>query len=366
MLSIEMLPARQGDALWIEYGQPRRRLLIDGGVAKTWEHLRRRVEAQPRDQRHFELLVISHIDNDHIQGALPLLEQAVELGVTFGDVWFNGYRHLPSTPVESLGPVEGERLTTLLVEGGFPWNEAFNRHAVALPDGDEDLPRLELEGGLWVTVLSPGSEQLDKLKPVWSELVTEHNLNPRVVPAPPAPLLEGVERLGAIGSADAAPDIRQLAEKPFVPDTAAANGTSIALLLELDDGPAAILAADAYPTVVQQSVGRLLHKGERNRLKLDAFKLPHHGSRGNINRGLLNLIDCPLHLFSTDGTQTKHPHPEAVARVLCTASQKVSLAFNYQSEFNEVWRDPSMVDRYGYGLYCPGEGKAGLVVSLNP
>ena len=45
---------------------------------------------------------------------LPLLEDKT-LGITFGDVWFNGFRHLPDT-LEPMGPVEGERLTTLLVE----------------------------------------------------------------------------------------------------------------------------------------------------------------------------------------------------------------------------------------------------------
>lgn len=356
MLSINMLPARQGDALWVEYGDPPRRLLIDGGVAATWDRLRSRIEAQRHDQRHFELLVISHIDRDHIQGALPLLAQADELGVTFGDVWFNGYRHLPKTPIESLGPVEGERLTTLLLDKRLPWNEAFDGHAVAIPSGDGELPRRELEGGLLLTVLSPGLPELERLRPIWSKVVTENNLNPEVEHELPTPPTEGVESFGPTPSVD------QLAAKPFIPDTTPPNGTSIALLLELEGGPAAILSADAYPRVLQQTVGQLLRKRMGKRLKLNAFKLPHHGSRANVNRGLLELIDCPLHLFSTDGTQTKHPHPEAVARVLDTVTQKPSLAFNYRSDYNEIWRDPATIDRYRYRLCCPDEGEAGLVV----
>jgi hypothetical protein len=358
MLSIEMLPARQGDALWVEYGVPSRRLLVDGGPAETWKHLKARIEAQPLEERHFELLLISHIDIDHIGGARPLLEQAGDLGVTFGDIWFNGYRHLPETPIESLGPVQGEVLTTLLVGERYPWNEAFHRRAIVVPNGDDAPPSRELEGGLAVTVLSPGPAQLERLRPIWSAEVTKHGLNPKVEPEPPTPLPKGVEALGA------APDVAQLAATPFHPDTAAPNGTSVALLLELKDGPSAVVAADAFPSVLQQSVGRLLRERGQRRLRLEAFKLPHHGSRANTNRGLLELIDCPLHLFSTDGTQTRHPDREAVARVLDTATQNVSLGFNYLSDQNEVWRDPGTVERYGYGLRCPDPGEAGLAVTL--
>src|SRR5216684_2857231 len=94
MLRVEMLPAAQGDALWIEYGDATRprRVLVDGGTASSWrDGLRARVESLPRDERHFELLIVTHIDADHIDGALALLTEE-SLGARFGDVWFNGWR----------------------------------------------------------------------------------------------------------------------------------------------------------------------------------------------------------------------------------------------------------------------------------
>lgn len=50
--------------------------------------------------------------------------------------------------------------------------------------------------------------------------------------------------------------------------------------------------------------------------------------------------------------------------MLVTASTKPSLAFNYRSEYNEIWRDPETVLRYGYGLRCPDDGEAGLAIVL--
>src|SRR3954452_20564376 len=184
MFTIEMLPARQGDALWLEYGDAAhpRRALIDAGTPETWNALRPRTEALAPTDRHFEALIVSHIDKDHIGGVLPLLEDTA-LGVTFGDVWFNGFRHLPDT-LEPMGPVEGERLTTLLVDGHHPWNDAFGGRAVVVPDG-EAPPVRTLPGGLELTVLSPHPAQLAKLRPIWEPLVRENGLDPRV--EPPAP-----------------------------------------------------------------------------------------------------------------------------------------------------------------------------------
>jgi glyoxylase-like metal-dependent hydrolase (beta-lactamase superfamily II) len=79
--TIEMLPARQGDALWIEYGDSAhpRRALIDAGTPETWDVVRPKIEQLAPAERRFELLVVSHIDLDHIGGVLPLLAAAKDL-----------------------------------------------------------------------------------------------------------------------------------------------------------------------------------------------------------------------------------------------------------------------------------------------
>ena len=85
MLNLEMLPAAHGDCLWIEYGDGKqtRRILIDGGPAHTYPALRARILHLPPDARRFELLVITHIDGDHIEGIVRLLQDAESLRCTF-------------------------------------------------------------------------------------------------------------------------------------------------------------------------------------------------------------------------------------------------------------------------------------------
>jgi len=363
MLRIEMLPAAQGDALWIEYGDATRprRVLVDGGTASSWkEGLRARVEALPRDARHFDLLIVTHIDADHIDGALALLTDE-SLGASFGDVWFNGWRHLPETPLESLGPIDGEQLTDALIGHGIPWNEAFGGRAVGV-NADGKLARRELAEGLALTVLSPTAKQLADLKPVWRKVVEEAGLDPDKPRQPaeeePAPT-PGLERLGV----EPLPDVPALAAVPFKADTAEANGSSIVVLLEYE-GKSAVLCGDAFPPVVQASIGRLLAERAADRLTVDAFKLPHHGSHANVSLDLLATLDCPRYLFSSNGAHTRHPHPEAVARVLVADWGERSLLFNYATSFNEPWAEQELRDQHHYETRYPPDGEVGLVVDL--
>lgn len=346
LFRIEMLPAAQGDALWIEYGDPERpqRVIVDCGTKPTYKVLARRIQALPADDRAFELLVVTHVDGDHILGAVPLLNTP-QLGATFADIWFNGWRHLPGT-VEPMGPVDGEELTFLLAQ--LEWNRAFKGRAAAVGDRGK-LPRVKLPGGLVLTVLAPGSAELEAMKPVWAEEVRKAGLEPGHGRRPTPPDPSGLEPMGA-----GVPDVEALATAPAKEDTAEANGSSIVLLAEYD-GRAVLLCGDAFPTVVRRGVERLLRERGKTQLALSGFKLPHHGSRFNVDLPLLELLDCRDFLYSSNGSKTKHPHLESVAQAIHSAGRPVQLWFNYKTQFNDVWDRAAVKSRYGHAAHY-GDG----------
>src|SRR5688572_23271608 len=67
MFEVEMLPAREGDSLWLRYGSKTapKQILVDAGRAATYKDLRERFLALPKGRRTFELFVITHVDRDH-------------------------------------------------------------------------------------------------------------------------------------------------------------------------------------------------------------------------------------------------------------------------------------------------------------
>jgi beta-lactamase superfamily II metal-dependent hydrolase len=348
LLRIEMLPAGQGDCLWIEYGDPARphRILVDGGTPATAPRLRRRIEALAEGDRTFELLIVSHIDDDHIGGALRLLDDPPP-GLAIGDVWFNGFRHLPE-PADVLGVKQGEELSRALTGGRFPWNEAFGGGAVVVPEAGP-LPRVVLPGGLELTLLSPGPRQLAALQPRWERELAKL----RRQQAPPAQEEPG-DLLGE------GLDVAALAAAPFAEDDAVANGSSLAVLARFE-GRAVLLAADAFPGVLAGAVDRLLLESGDDRLRLAACKVSHHGSRGNTSRALLERLDCRHYLVSTDGRRHHHPDREGIARLLAYGGREKILGFNYRTPHNTVWDDPDLARRWRYEVRY---GAPGLALDL--
>jgi hypothetical protein len=305
-----------------------------------------RAEQVPDGQRSLELFVMTHIDADHIGGAIPFL-QSEAAGLRVEDVWFNGWRHVSG----QLNARQGEIFSTLIEDQRLPWN--LWREGGEIVVGD-DLPEHELPSGLRLTLLSPTAPRLKTLEKVWKRELRREGLTPGA-------RAEYRELLG--GSRSTSTDVDELAASPFASDDGAPNGSSIALLAEFQ-GMSVLLGADAHPPVLIDSIRKLLRRRGDARLKLDAFKVPHHGSQNNVSRELLELIDCRRYLFSTNGDRFYHPHREAVARIVKFGGPGPVLHFNYRSEENAVWAEAALQERYGYTAVYPEPEAAGLAVRL--
>jgi beta-lactamase superfamily II metal-dependent hydrolase len=352
---VHVLPAGNGDALVVDYGQAGRvqRALIDGGVPTAGPV----VKGFLGGDANLELLVVTHIDNDHVGGILTLLGGSEP--PTPEEVWFNGFRHLPDSPLESMGPVQGEALTALIVEREYKWNTMFDGRAVARDEDAALLPVHTLPGGLQCTVLSPGPDELYQLRigTTWAEIVQEAGLDPQT------PLLETeVEPADGCLAPMGAFDIDALADEVTPNDNTPANGSSIALLVEYAERKC-LLAGDAHPDVLIAGVDRLVGRG--NVLQVDVFKLPHHGSKANVTRELLSRIRAHTYVFSTDGSgNQRHPNDQAVARTLKYGGPSPVLAFNYRSARNELWDSDWRKSEYGYQAIYPPQGTAGISLDL--
>jgi beta-lactamase superfamily II metal-dependent hydrolase len=373
MFRIHLLPAEFGDAIWIEYGPAadRHRILIDCGTSSVYPTLRKRILDLPEDDRRFELFVVTHVDVDHIGGAIDLLKEREQLGVSFGEIWFNGYVHLTPGGVMSgpddediLGPLQGEELTQLVVANGANrWNAVVKGGALVVPESGPVRAFPALPGGMKLTLLSPTQRQLDRLKPVWEAACRKAGIVPGGATAQDSSRLDEVEEAEEEEDILGEPDVGQLAGSRFKPDSARPNGTSIALLAEYA-GRRVLLAADAYAPVLIDSLSRL-PSNRSDPLALDGVKMSHHGSRGNTSVELVRAVKCSNWLVSTNGKQFKHPDREAIARVIRHAGGGVKLHFNYRTDFNDMWAASGLRRRHGYETRYPSNAGAGIVVDVS-
>ena len=346
LFSIQMLPAREGDTIWVRWGdeQTPYQMLIDTGTEAAGIELNNKISLLPESQRNFEAIVVTHIDADHIGGLLSCFVDCDEpLEVIVKDYWFNGYKHLDgrniSPALEGLGAVQAERLTEWL--GTQPWNNLYGGASICRKEG-EPLKVIELAGGMKVTVLGPTMQRLEKLKPEWNK-----EINNALQKKQNKSSVSSLESMGASLPLEIpdAQSLRILAKQRPLRDTKAANGSSIVLLLEYD-GKKVLLAGDAF---AEDLVDAILVLSSELPLKLEAFKVPHHCSRGNISKQLIETVDCTNWLISTDGSRHKHPDDEGIASILHhRKTDFVNLLFNVISDYNSKWSNAEWQQRFGY------------------
>jgi len=326
-------------------------MLVEGGPPDTWPLLEARLADDPR----IDVAVITHVDSDHIGGMIPYLSSP--LATSIGDVWFNGRTHLPDVRQRSV--TQGESVMTALLgteePGGqaagtpLPWNLAFGGGPIDTGEGAGIVEHVVPDGPR-ITLLSPASKQLRALATVWHAVVHDATRGDKELDQPdvPAPLT----------------DLASLAAEKAAKDGSVPNGSSIALLLE-HRGASVVLAGDAFGTVLGAGLsGVAAHRGVA-RLPVDAFKLPHHGSKSNVLEDLLEVAPAQHYLVSSNGDVFHHPDDQAVARVVMHAPRGATLWFNYRNARTERWADPALSAQHGYRTAYPDDPSRGVVLELS-
>lgn len=355
MLRIHMLEAEDGDCLLVETGASDKpfRILIDGGRRSTTDRLLALLACLGGPA--IDLLVLTHVDGDHIEGMIALAGGETPFPV--GELWFNGVNHTriaagaehvvrtwPPPAAAAGGPPRDEAQTLsarqaitfarAVAKRGWPWNKAFQGGPAMIADTElpgVDLPGMALPCGGRIVLLGPPRKKLaafhDEIDKAFRELGGQAGDVLSDTPLRP------------IGSVTA------LADRSSTPDNARANGASIAFVVE-SDGKRVLFGADAHPDDLSAAVRR--YAPGTAPVRFDAVKVPHHGSARNNTKALLSVIESPLWLVSTDGSRNHHPHPQAIARIVLAGSPGKELVFNYRSPYNAVWDAENLKQRHDY------------------
>ena len=321
MMHIEFLKAGTGDSIWIS--QNKKNIVIDGG--KSAAAVKERYLQMPQDES-IDLLIVTHIDTDHIAGIIALVKMMKTKDELhrLKQVWFN----FPKKKANGEYSVtEGNELSSLFCEiAELSWNNNTS----------------ELIGN----PISIGEMRIHVLAP-------NHDVAYEYLPKRPEEL--------SMEYADWDVELKTLIENVDDDDLAEGgpNSQSIVIIVE-SEGKKLLLPGDCTPQELNDALCAYNSK-EGKPVKIDLMKLPHHGSRRNLTKSILEEIECSNFMISTNVNKKYcFPHKETIAKLICyknEANNFININFNYKETLDVLCitekeqSDNRVVTKFNHDFY---------------
>ena len=310
-----LLPAFHGDCILIKTFDVDHNefiILIDGGTAKTFKYT---LKAELKNVTRINLLVLTHIDSDHIAGLISLFKSSLIDYISIDEIWMNHPELVEVNNDELISTKQGDNLKQLIL------TKKPNVKLLEISTAE----KLIVRSGIEFVILSPTPQINNELYRQWVESTIVKNEKGNVnISSQQEVYSEPLENLSKI---------------PFSPDKRINddifNSSSIAFLLKCFD-TSILFLADSRPEVIIENL-RLNGFTESHPLKVDYVKISHHGSLNNTSQEQLRCIDSNNFLISTNGGTSRHKHPsrETIARIVfnpANGDKTINIFFNHNIE----------------------------------
>ena len=324
IFSLDVRRARKGDCLLLHSGTRDDPLLvlIDGGPASVYgPHLKPRLLAL-REARGLgrdeplpvDMLMVSHVDDDHIRGILDLTRELLDSQAPFVQVagmWHNSFDDIiGSEPVELTAAMGGFGAAALAGDLPADVEDAF--------EGDER------EVALASLKVLASIEQGHRLRGDAEKLQVEINpeFDGKLIMASPKSirLRRGIEvtvagprkkELEALQKKHDAWLKTQKGKKATAAlaayvDNSVPNLSSIVAMVQAG-GKRMLLTGDARGDKILEGLEEVGLLEEGGKIHVELLKVPHHGSSNNLDDDFFERITADHYVFSGNG---EHGNPE--------------------------------------------------------
>lgn len=339
IFSLEALAAGQGDCLLLHYGDSKTRklALIDGGPTGVYKKsLRPRLEQLLSElaaagRLELDLIMISHLDGDHIRGVLDLTDELIEkrqtgaIAVDATSIWLNTFKDVGAGARAS--SVNGEvqaAIASLSGESG-KWRGDAEAVVASVPQGQRLRDNVKVLS--WTQ--NPGFDG-----PVMAPAKggRKVNLGPLAlhVVAPLQSQITQLEKRWEKETAKlASADKKVVAKAAEYLDQSVFNLSSIVCLAELG-GKRILLTGDARGDQILDGLRAADLLKEGGTLELDILKLPHHGSDRNVAPDFFEALPARHYVVSGDGTDD-NPEVETLEMISAArASDDFTIHLTYE------------------------------------
>jgi hypothetical protein len=324
LFSLEALEARKGDSLIVHFGESNRRprfIVIDGGPSTVYRKtMKPRLEQiwkkwkQEDGKLDVNMLMVSHIDDDHIHGVIDWLSDLdssdENLQYNIQTLWFNSFDEVlgngsdelrsrlaalaegasaggaqtasfnadprigqhSAAVVASVG--QGRTLRTHAQRLAIPLNRGFRGLVMSKETGGTIV---KIGSGLSLHVLCPTRDKLAELQTIWEKDI-------RANPSD--------------------------AEVAAFADKSVANLSSIVVAAEMTQNGTVrrmLLSGDARGDHILEGLAKSSLPKKDGHWHFDVFKLPHHGSDRNATEDMFRTITADHYVISANG---EHDNPD--------------------------------------------------------
>lgn len=383
MLRIEMLPAQEGDCFLISIDN-QYHILIDGGTTYTYKHfLKSRLQKLAEENKKINLLIVSHMDNDHIGGIINLINDNGYAEnpqiISIEEVWHNSYRHLQLKKNGSLGFQEKEILTSIISSGstaermklfeenekeisalqgtslagmlyslGYSWNKSLN--GLVIKNGF----RFNIQDDVYLEVIAPDEKTLADLQKNWKIQLLRNKIDfqfsddqifddayeyhMRFFKE-----VDGKEKDVSYKEKDVI-SIEELATQEYDRDLSVTNNSSICFLL-CYKGKKILFLGD----ICVENLNSCVSQGE-----YALIKVPHHGSRKNYTTEFAKNIYAERYLVSTNEKKYNHPDEGAIAKMIYyNAEKEKNIYFNdFHAQIKNLFPEKK-ISAYHAAIHMP-------------
>ncbi|MEG0930836.1 ComEC/Rec2 family competence protein [Algoriella sp.] len=343
-MKIKFLQAGNGDSFLISFndGKQNRNILIDGGTSETYYSQNANTQGDLKTELDYlkdsgetiDLLILTHIDNDHICGLLKWFELDDKAYEMVKNVWFNSGKLIATYLNEP--EIEDLRVGLKI----FSDTKTGVHEAIDFEDYliDKDIwnKKIIIQGqkieecGIKIQILSPSEEQLIRLLKEYKDKT-------------------GDSAYTAGKGKDWHKNIKDFIEEEnksdfkFSQDRSVKNGSSISFIMTFKDKHFLFLG-DSHPKGVIKQL-KALGYNKDNPLEVNLMKVSHHGSKANTNKELLKIVKTENYFISTDSSGHNHPNKRTLARII-NANPKAIFHFNYEHVRNDIFNPQDRQDFY--------------------
>lgn len=366
---IHFLPAEAGDCSVLEFNN-KECIIIDCGYKSTYyDELKPLLINLKKKGCKVILLIVTHIDQDHIEGAIELIsENGSALNpqiIEIENIWFNGFfntmsmneifvKHknikIPDAQKAKMRFIKGQlemqetsfsgnisakhskRFEKLCLSYGYQMNNHFYDKVVKRESEKIDLVLQDskLVGECTVTVLSPNSSLIGKLAERLNvELIKLFGQNYCISDDEDFSYI--FENLGLFLY-----ETDEVAENISVSETELEGWVGTSNLAKMNDINNASIVVE-----IKYKDHKLLFSGDSDSdywgefldNRYEVIKLSHHGTT-KPNQKLLEKTKAAYLLISTNGKRNNHPENDLIARAVLEGNKKIY--FNYDIKQKET------------------------------